>query len=496
LLLDDDGKPKAVQQIDIPGWIWGGPPASGSVIWAAGDKGGIEAYALGDYLSKKPLTSLARLAPDAATSGPAFGLATSERELWVAAGRSGRYELDPERGEITPRSALGQPGSALGPLQEAARRVVLTFQDPVTGGTSLFGVDPTAGTISWQTILGAPWPTPLSLAQGGDGLQTLGRTGTDALISPAQLERGGFITLPLSRPGAVQVPTGRVLTIEGGGPGTTVITSGAGSNAVWTRETGKTGAWRKLELPTALAAMPLVWDRSLLVPGADGRAYMIDPLTAKSTAEPFVPVYSRDLRGRWLAPARLDRAAAVLADDVGRVRRLVLKQDPGARLVAEPELTLDKPIIADPAATGEAVIVATIDQKVRVLSGRDLSPLGAWPLEAPLVGRPVVAGQFAFVFDAAGGVLAISREGRRLWSIKLGAVAAGDPVIDGDRVWLLDRTGRLEGRSLASGARGQSFDLGVLPAGGLVLAGSKTIVPVARGSIAPLSIHPDQIQNP
>ena len=89
------------------------------------------------------------------------------------------------------------------------------------------------------------------------------------------------------------------------------------------------------------------------------------------------------------------------------------------------------------------------------------------------------------MFDGAGGVLALGREGRRLWSIKLGDVAAGDPVIDGDRVWLLDRTGRLEGRSLANGASGQRFDLGVLPAGGLVLAGSETLVPVARGTIAP-----------
>ena len=39
-LLEEDGKAKAVQQIDVPGWIWGAPPASGSVIWAAGDKEG------------------------------------------------------------------------------------------------------------------------------------------------------------------------------------------------------------------------------------------------------------------------------------------------------------------------------------------------------------------------------------------------------------------------------------------------------------------------
>ena len=326
--------------------------------------------------------------------------------------------------------------------------------------------------------------------------ETYGRTGADALISIAQLERGGFVTLPLPRPGAAQVPSGRVLRLEGNGPSAAVITSGAGSNVVWTRETEKSGGWRKLELPTALAAMPLVWERSLLVAGADGRAYLIDPLTAKSTAEPLVPVYSRDRRGQWLAPARLDPGAVILADDVGRVRRLTLKQDPGARLVSEHEVTLDKPIIADPAATSEAVIVATADQKVRALSGRDLSPLGAWTLEAPLVGRPVVVGGFAFVFDGSGGVLALSREGRRLWSIKLGAVAAGDPVIDGDHVWLLDRSGRFEGRSLATGAGGQPVDLGVLPAGGLVLAGSKTLVPVARGSVAPLALHSDQTRTP
>ena len=134
LLLDDDGKAKAVQQIDVPGWIWGAPPASGSVIWAAGDKGGIEAYALGDYASKTPLRSLARLAPDAATSGPAFGLATSERELWIAAGRSGRYELDPERGEITPRSALGRTGAANRALAGGGAACRLDIPGPGNGG--------------------------------------------------------------------------------------------------------------------------------------------------------------------------------------------------------------------------------------------------------------------------------------------------------------------------------------------------------------------------
>ena len=87
LVLDEEGaKVRPVQQIDVPGWTWGIPASSGSVVWATGDKGGVEAFALGDYASKTPLRSLARLDPDAAASGPAFGLALSERELWLARG--------------------------------------------------------------------------------------------------------------------------------------------------------------------------------------------------------------------------------------------------------------------------------------------------------------------------------------------------------------------------------------------------------------------------
>ena len=52
LILDEEGaKVRQVQQVDVAGWSWGIPASSGSVIWATGDKGGVEAFALGDYAS-------------------------------------------------------------------------------------------------------------------------------------------------------------------------------------------------------------------------------------------------------------------------------------------------------------------------------------------------------------------------------------------------------------------------------------------------------------
>ena len=136
------------------------------------------------------------------------------------------------------------------------------------------------------------------------------------------------------------------------------------------------------------ASNPLVWEGAVLVPGIDARAYLIDPVTARSRAEPFVPKFDRDRQGAWLAPALLDRDNIVLADEVGRVARIALKTTPVPRLSDEAETTLDQRIIADPASTGGAVIVATADGKVRALAARDLSPVGSWPLAAPLASQP------------------------------------------------------------------------------------------------------------
>ncbi len=498
LILDEEGaKVREVQQINVPGWSWGSPASSGSVIWATGEKGGMEAFALGDYASKSPLRSLARLTPSTApVSSPAFALARSERELWMASRRSGRFVLDPERGEIKAQSAIDLPGGGMAPVRAAGRRIILSFQYPQVGGVLLVGVDQVTGSVVWQTVLGAPWPTPLLRTRAGDAVKTFGQTGREALVSLEQLRSGGFVELPLARPGEARVPSGRVLALEGDGRESQVLVPDLGSSKVWVEDTQAPAHWRPLELPAPLAAAPLGWGRNLLIPGSDGRAYLIDPVTTQSKAEPLVPIFNRERRGRWKAPVPLNSTTVVLADDAGRVRLLSLRQKPVPRLVVEAEKLLDKAIIADPAATAGAVVVATADQRVRAVSARDLSPVGIWPLEAPILGAPVTADERCFVFDTAGGILALGPDGRRLWAIKLDSVVAGSPLIQNDLLWLLDVEGHLHARSLTDGAARGAVELGVLPSGGLLQVGNQTLVPVARGTMQLIALDPALARDP
>jgi outer membrane protein assembly factor BamB len=201
-----------------------------------------------------------------------------------------------------------------------------------------------------------------------------------------------------------------------------------------------------------------------------------------------VPPFDRDRRGRWLAPCLAGDEAAFLVEDSGRVRRVGLKASPAPRLVVEAEAMLDQPTIANPACNASAVVAATADGRVRALSARDLSPIGSWALDAPILGDPAEVDGRIVVLDASGGVLVLGRDGRRAWSSKLDSPAAGPPLAVGDALWFLDRKGKARALAIADGKEIEAVDVGVLPAGGLISAGGGVLVPSGRGVLQPLAL--------
>jgi hypothetical protein len=384
---------------------------------------------------------------------------------------------------------LAGAGPALAPPQVAGPLVILTQQHTDGPGVGLWGVDPKSGSVKWRTVLGSPWPTLPVSEDGGGGLAALGLNGEPLAIGGGSRREGGFVLAGFPRPGGLRFSSADGVRVDG--QGWTVVVPQLGSAKALVR--AGSGDLRETSLPAPVGATPLAWGGELLVPGDDGRAYLVDPITGESRSEPFVPPFDRVRLTRWRAPARVDPDEIVLADDAGRVRRISRVNDPRPRLTAAAETTLDRAIISGPVATTNGVVLVTDDRRVRALSSRDLSPVGAWALEAPLACPPSVSGEYAFVADVSGHVIAFAGDGQRLWSARLeGAgdqvVAAGQPVVIADEVYVLARDGTLHRRSVRDGTPLGRTPLGVCPVGGPIPLKDTLLIPAGHGTVCPVTI--------
>ena len=486
-LIEDNTRLRLRQRLGVDGWVWDAPASSGQILWAVGDRGSIDAYAVGPYEEPEPFKALARLGPEGARLGPTYAYARTSRELWVASGRSARYDLDVERGTVATAWTLAKAGAAASPPQIVGGQMILTQQADRGRGVALWSVDPRGGSVAWQTVLGAAWPTPPEATADGLALATLSGDGSPLLLSSESLAAGGFVQERLPSPVERRLPVGRLGRIDAGGA--TLVVPGSGADHLFVRDPTSAGGLARVELPSPLAASPMAWGEDLLVPAVDGRAYLVDPITGGPEADPLLSTFDRDTPIRWLDPVALDGGAVALAERDGVVRRLVIEDEDRPGLVASAEVALGQPLVAPPGSTGDTVILATADGWIRALASRDLGPAGAWELDAPLALGPFTDALTGTVIvaDASGSVIAFGPGGERRWTIDLeGDTLAGSPTIREGDVWLLTLGGALHRRALIDGAAISRDALDPLPAGGPAPLADGLVVPVAPATLRPV----------
>jgi outer membrane protein assembly factor BamB len=480
-VIDESGtKLKQVQEHPIGGWTRATPAASGAVIWSCSDRGELIAFAIGLYDAPTPFKLIGRAAPSLQNEGPAFPRAKTDRDFWIASSRSGRFELDLEKGRLTSAWTLGAAGPALAPPQAIDKLLILTQQNGDAKGTALWGVDAISGQIRWRTVLGSPWPVNLSGSSTGDALTTLASDGRNLTIDVSSLKNGGFIEQPLPRPGTFRLPASILQRLDL--DGATIVVPEAGTSKILVR--ADSPDFKTIELPAPLATTLVPLGKNLLIPGADGRVYLIDPRTGTSVADPYVPPFDRAKPIHWRTPVLLEGDAVALADSEATLRRISVDTTGRPKVAVTAEFKLDKPLAADPASTGSSVLVVTSDGKVRSLAARDLGPQGSWTLEARRLVGPVVVADHAFVADSAGNILAFAPDGRRLWSAKLtGTIPVGPPAILDESAWFLGLDGSIQRFSMANGAPQSRSSLDFLPAGGPLAAGPELVVPSGLGTL-------------
>jgi outer membrane protein assembly factor BamB len=254
-------------------------------------------------------------------------------------------------------------------------------------------------------------------------------------------------------------------------------------NANWTHRNGS--ATHRTRHPALSPAPQRLWSTSIgsgntrraritadpIV--ADGRIFTLDSqATVGATSLAGQPLWRRDI-----SPASdraTDASGGALAYGAGRLfavtsfgRLVALDPATGAELWSQ---RLDAAATGAPTVVGDLVYVAARDSRgwaVQVDTGRIAWELPATPTPSVMTGGagPAVTDRLAiFPFGSGEVVAALRQGGIRIWSANIagqrrGRVYAtvtditGDPVVDGDRVYVGNQSGRVAALNLASGER-------------------------------------------
>lgn len=481
-LLSEDGRSLSpIQRIDLAGWTWHVPTPTGSVLWAASDRGDLAAFAIGAESEREPFRLIAKMTAQTDSLGPTFPIIQSDRDIIVSSRQPTSYHLDAERGHIGAAWSVVGSGRSIAPVQLTGRLAVFTQQAARGPGVTLWGIDLETGRQAWHTTVGAHWPalvrTDLS---GGGSLAAIGLDGSELALAPELVHRGGFIESIVPPPTAIRMPeiSSQYIRIAD----MLLVTPSIGDDRLIFTDSSAT--MHEVPLPSAATAAPISWGTQLVLPSRGGLIELIDPRTGVPVADPYIPPFDREHPYDWRTPAVIDETRIAVVDASGRVRVLARQEKPHPRLEAEGAMIeLGSPPVADPVASPQAIVIATADRQVRALAVRDRSPLGAWSLPAPLATGPSLISDYIITSDRSGHVLALDRDGRRDWEAELGREPIGAPAQFGTILWFIDVEGTLIGISTKDGSIANRIALGIVPQSGPIALDEGLVIPTGPGIV-------------
>ena len=282
---------RSVAEVELPGWVWFPPVTDGERLAAVTDKGQFRLFGINQPGNKDhaifalPFPQLPPPTDD--TPVPGLAVPAEDSAFWALTGgaiQKFRLSMVPKTGySVVPAGPSTTIGVPTQPTQFNPRREIACFvvRSPQSGGCRAVAVRLRDGELLWQRQLG--------VVSSADPIVT----GGGALLVDTD---GGAVVIPpggaAEARGVTQAPPTWSLTATPADvSGTTAMAATADGSTVFTvtptrtREVsrwvirrvvgGKVDHSGSVLAPTALAGRPVVFDRSLLLPGADGTVYRL-----------------------------------------------------------------------------------------------------------------------------------------------------------------------------------------------------------------------------
>lgn len=445
LLEDRPGvAPQRLQQEPIEGWPVYAPGQQGNLLWVSHDLGGFSIFSIGDYTLAKPLSlvgkSLAIDAPAHATSVIPIG----QREAIVADRTLKHYRLDPQSGKLSIEKSWELP---VGELAEPIRKIddyryVVVMSVHRDLGRTVLLFDIRQDEPSWVTN----WGTPLELAEeeviqqkltwvepwGRSFQMDVGKNNTENRIEwfPGKAPLANDSDDDSAKP--IRWNWHQVGKVRIG-------MAGEYPNQIQIRESGASQV-RRMTLPVETSIPPLLMDDRLIIAGSGGEISLASAKDGSPLGQPFIPDYEKSAPWHWAAMVGLEDQSIVLADQTGRLIRLVMESDP-LRLRQSARAQLEGNFTGQLVSTGRAVLAGLSDGSVVSLAGRDLSVQATWRFPGAGTRTYTLNQTNAMICHPSGLIRLVDESGQTRTETQMtGAMPFGRPIMSQDTVlWLTQK---------------------------------------------------------
>ena len=447
---------KLVQQVRVKGHIQAPPMVRSRrlmVVMVVTLQGGLQLFDLDRDRATAPLKSIMHSDLAGEETRVRYPMMRGNR-CWVADTQLARYEVSAAGARLVPRRISDRGFTFLQSLTMIGPTLVHVRQKPGMPGVTVSAVDMETHEPVWQTWIGAPLAHEPLADPTGRKLMAVTSLGGLFADSVAAFQGRGVADEPLLAVDAAKLlqPVRDVTTLSGG---MFVMTSGPGSQQIILYDplvAEKEQRYRYLWVPSATACTPLGLGDGILTPCRDGQVFLLDTVSARNLAPPFLPPVKSVTVWKWTQPDLAGQNEAVLSDGDKRIYLVHLKkQGDAVRLEAEETLSA-KAIVSRVAVTGNVAYMVAADDSAVAFELPKMTPGKSQPLGGSCVWGPRRVGTHVLLATDKNRLFCFDDRQQLVWEKDLpDGPLAGTPLLDGDHYLLASRSGVIARVAAATG---------------------------------------------
>jgi hypothetical protein len=487
LALDAEGTlEKEVADRRLTGSATSTPLVTGRRMFVVTDRGQMEVYDIGSTEGAQTLTLIASRAATG-RQPVARHAAILGNHIWVGDLQLTKFAISPTGNRLPVQSIANDFSGATfdHPFQSVGSTLIHLHRPKGRTGFAVAATDTAQGNVLWETRLAVPPAGPAVVDPAGKALAVANAEGLVFRFDEAAI-RSRVQDQPLAGQSRLANLPAFTMAVSLGKGRAVFGSAGVDRLLLYDPAQGERSLrWINLASPLACAVTPM--GDGFIVPLEVGQVFYYSSADGTSAATPFQPRLEPGSRMNFGPPGvvNAEQRQFVISDGSEKVYLVAAADQPSPHLEAIAEAGAGPyPIQSRMIVLGDTALGVAGETHIARFHLPSLEPAGVSNLSAPVVWGPFSSGEAMLVATADGQLVLVSPAGEELWRAPLEhGDLAGEPLFTSDSVIIVFRNGVIERRARSDGKPMGSVDVEHSLASGPVEFLQRIVVTATDGTL-------------